>query len=200
MNTVVLILLILVVLMTMSRTEMFTEQFGFSGYTKSKDPITIEDNEINLSEYEESGEDVEVSNDLMQEMVLATNKEVSKKTGLCTYIIETTSVKKYTHTTSRQEIYRCMFMSVKHKGFALGFAVTSDMRIIDGKAIVISLRTQPIDYRPPSDPSIYQKSIIGKEFEDYTEVRQSEIDHVKNGKIIEKVISDPQTMYGKIQI
>ena len=200
MNTIVLILLILIILMTMSRTEMFTEQFGFSGYTKPKDPITIEDNEIDLSEYEESGEDVEVSNDLMQEMVLATNKEVSKKTGLCTYIIETTSVKKYTHTVSSQEIYRCMFMSVKHKGFALGFAVTSDMRITDGKATVISLRTQPIDYRPPSDPSIYQKSIIGKEFEDYTEVRQSEIDLVKNGKIIEKVILDPQTMYGKIQI
>jgi len=179
---------------------MFTEQFGFSGYTKPIEPVLLNDNEIDLSKYMESGGDVEVSNDIMQEMVLATNKEVSKKTGLCTYIIETTSVKKYTHTVSKQEIYRCMFMSVKHKGFALGFAVTSDMRIIDGKATVISLRTQPIDYRPPSDPSIYQKSIIGKEFEDYTEVRQSEIDLVKNGKIIDKVVSDPQTMYGKIQI
>ena len=200
MNTIVLILLILIIVVTMSRTEMFTEQFGFSGYTKPIEPVLLNDNEIDLSKYKESGEDVEVSNDLMQEMVLATNKEVSKKTGLCTYIIETTSVKKYTHTVSNQEIYRCMFMSVKHKGFALGFAVTSDMRIIDGKATVISLRTQPIDYRPPSDPSIYQKSIIGKEFEDYTEVRQSEIDLVKNGKIIDKAISDPQTMYGKIQI
>ena len=200
MNTIVLILLILIILMTMSRTEMFTEQFGFSGYTKPIEPVLLNDNEIDLSKYRESGEDVEVSNDLMQEMVLATNKEVSKKTGLCTYIIETTSVKKYTHTVSNQEIYRCMFMSVKHKGFALGFAVTSDMRITDGKATVISLRTQPIDYRPPSDPSIYQKSIIGKEFEDYTEVRQSEIDIVKNTLIIDKVIPDSQTMYGKDSI
>jgi hypothetical protein len=197
---IVLILLIVIVLITMSRTEMFTEQFGFSGYTKPKDVIILEDTETDLSEYEESGEDVEISNDLMQEMVFATNKEVSKKTGLCTYIIETTSVKKYINKASGQEMYRCMFMAVKHKGFALGFAVTSDMRIIDGKAVVVSLRTQPIEYKPPSDPSIYQKSIKGKEFEDYTEVRQSEIDLVKNGKLIDKAISEPRSMYGKINI
>ena len=200
MNTILLILLILIILMTMSRTEMFTEQFGFSGYTKPKDPITIKDNEIDLSEYEESGEDVEVSNDLMQEMVLATNKEVSKKTGLCTYIIETLAVKKYINKKSNQEIYRCMFMTVKHKGFALGFSVTSDLRIIEGKAVVLNMTTQPIDVKPPSDPSIYQKSIKGKEFEDYTEVRQSEIDLVKNTLIIDKVIPDSQTMYGKDSI
>ena len=75
-----------------------------------------------------------------------------------------------------------------------------DLRIIDNRATVLSVRTQPIDIKPPSDPSIYQKSIKGKEFEDYTEVRQSEIDIVKNTKIIDKVISDPQSMYGKINI
>ena len=200
MNTIVLILLILIILMTMSRTEMFTEQFGFSGYTKPIEPVLLNDNEFDLSEYEESGEELEVSNDLMQEMVLATNKEVSKKTGLCTYIIETLSVKKYTNKNTNQEIYRCMFMTVKHKGFALGFSVTSDLRIIEGKAIVLKVTTQPIDVKPPSDPSIYQKSIKGKEFEDYTEVRQSEIDIVKNTIIIDKVIPDSQAMYGKDSI
>jgi len=179
---------------------MFTEQFGFSGYTKPIEPVLLNDNEFDLSEYEESGEELEVSNDLMQEIVLATNKEVSKKTGLCTYIIETLSVKKYINTKSKQEIYRCMFMSVKHKGFAVGFSVTSDLRIIDGRATVLNVRTQPIDVNPPSDPSIYQKSIKGKEFEDYSEVRRSELDMVNNTKIIDKVISDPQTMYGKINI
>ena len=200
MNTILLILLILIVLMTMSRTEMFTEQFGFSGYTKPIDTLLLNSTDTDLSEYEESGEEIEVSNDLMQEMVLATNKEVSKKTGLCTYIIETLSVKKYINKTSKQEIYRCMFMSVKHKGFSMGFSVTSDLRIIDGRATVLNVRTQPIDVNPPTDPSIYQKSIKGKEFEDYTEVRRSELDMVKNTKIIDKVISDPQSMYGKINI
>lgn len=200
MNTILLILLILIVLMTMSRTEMFTEQFGFSGYTKPMNSVLLKGTDTDLSEYEESGEEIEVSNDLMQEMVLATNKEVSKKTGLCTYIIETLSVKKYINKTSKQEIYRCMFMSVKHKGFSMGFSVTSDLRIIDGRATVLNVRTQPIDVNPPTDPSIYQKSIKGKEFEDYTEVRRSELDMVKNTKIIDKAISDPQTMYGKINI
>ena len=200
MNTVLLILLILIVLMTMSRTEMFTEQFGLSGYTKPMNSVLLKGTDTDLSDYEESGEEIEVSNDLMQEMVLATNKEVSKKTGLCTYIIETLSVKKYINTKSKQEVYRCMFMSVKHKGFAVGFSVTSDLRIIDGRATVLNVRTQPIDVNPPSDPSIYQKSIKGKEFEDYSEVRRSELDMVNNTKIIDKVISDPQTMYGKINI
>ena len=200
MNTILLILLILIVLMTMSRTEMFTEQFGFSGYTKPMNSVLLKGTDTDLSDYEESGEEIDVSNDLMQEMVLATNKEVSKKTGLCTYIIETLSVKKYINTKSKQEIYRCMFMSVKHKGFAVGFSVTSDLRIIDDRATVLNVRTQPIDVNPPSDPSIYQKSIKGKEFEDYSEVRRSELDMVNNTKIIDKVISDPQTMYGKINI
>ena len=200
MNTIVLILLILTVLMIMSRTEMFTEQFGFSGHTKPVKPVLLKGTNTDLSDYEESGEELEVSNDLMQEMVLATNKEVSKKTGLCTYIIETLSVKKYTNKKSNQEIYRCMFMTVKHKGFALGFSVTSDLRIIEGKAVVLNMTTQPIDVKPPSDPSIYQKSIKGKEFEDYTEVRQSEIDIVKNTLIIDKVIPNSQTMYGKDSI
>jgi len=200
MNTILLILLILTVLITMSRTEMFTEQFGFSGYTKPIDTLLLNGTDTDLSDYEESGEEIEVSNDLMQEMVLATNKEVSKKTGLCTYIIETLTVKKYVNKKSNQEIYRCMFMSVKHKGFAVGFSVTSDLRIIDGRATVLNVRTQPIDINPPSDPSIYQKSIKGKEFEDYSEVRRSELDMVKNTKIIDKAISDPRTMYGKINI
>ena len=200
MNTIVLILLILTVLMIMSRTEMFTEQFGFSGHTKPVKDVLLKGTNTDLSDYEESGEELEVSNDLMQEMVLATNKEVSKKTGLCTYIIETLSVKKYTNKKSNQEIYRCMFMTVKHKGFALGFSVTSDLRIIEGKAVVLNMTTQPIDVKPPSDPSIYQKSIKGKEFEDYTEVRQSEIDIVKNTLIIDKVIPNSQTMYGKDSI
>jgi len=46
------------------------------------------------------------------------------------------------------------------------------------------VRTQPIDVKPPTDPSIYQKSIKGKEFEDYTEVRRSELDIVKNTELI----------------
>jgi len=54
MNTILLILLILIVLMTMSRTEMFTEQFGFSGYTKPIKPVLLKGTDTDLSDYEES--------------------------------------------------------------------------------------------------------------------------------------------------
>lgn len=200
MNIVLLILILLMLtLMSMHRTEKFTEKFGMSGYTKPVHYIIINDEEVDLSQYRESEEDIEVSNDLMQKMVLATNKEISKRTGLCTYIIETTSIKKYI-SGSGQDLYKCMFMSVKHKGFALGFSVSADIRITDGEATVVSLRTQPIDSRPPSDPSIYQKTIKGKEFEDYSKVRQSELDIIKTKGLTEKVIPEPRTMYGKIRI
>ena len=196
----VLLLLILIVLFSMSRTEMFTEAFGFSGFSKPIDTIMLNEPEADLSGYKELGEDIELSNDLMQKLVLSVNKEVSKKTGLCTYIIETTSIKKFTNITTKQEIYRCMFMAVKHSGFALGFAVTADIRMDDGTATVLSVRTQPIDVNSPVDPSIYQTNVEGKEFEDYSLVRQSEIDMVRNTKLIDKAISEPQAMYGKIDI
>ena len=93
-----------------------------------------------------------------------------------------------------------MFMAVKHSGFALGFAVTADIRMDDDIAIVLSVRTQPIDVNSPVDPSIYQTNVKGKEFEDYSLVRQSEIDMVRNTTLINKAISEPQAMYGKIDI
>ena len=179
---------------------MFTEAFGFSGFSKPIDTIILNEPEADLSGYKELGEDTELSNDLMQKMVLAVNKVISRKTGLCTYIIETTSIKKFTNITTKQEIYRCMFMAVKHSGFALGFAVTADIRMDDDIAIVLSVRTQPIDVNSPVDPSIYQTNVKGKEFEDYSLVRQSEIDMVRNTTLINKAISEPQAMYGKIDI
>ena len=91
-------------------------------------------------------------------------------------------------------------MAVKHSGFALGFSVAADIRMDDDTAIVLSVRSQPIDVNSPVDPSIYQTNVEGKEFEDYSLVRQSEIELIKNMKLIEKVISEPQTMYGKLDI
>ena len=68
MNTVLLILLILIVLMTMSRTEMFTEQFGFSGYTKPIDTLLLNSTDTDLSDYEESGEEIEISKFLKKQV------------------------------------------------------------------------------------------------------------------------------------
>ena len=45
----VLLLLILIVLFSMSRTEMFTEAFGFSGFSKPIDTIILNEPEADLS-------------------------------------------------------------------------------------------------------------------------------------------------------
>ena len=182
------ILLLVIIVFIMFRTE------------KPNDTIMLDEPEADIKDYVELGEDIEISNDLMQKLVLAVNKEISKKTGLCTYIIETLSIKKFTNVLTKQEIYKCMFMAVKHSGFALGFSVAADIRMDDDTAIVLSVRSQPIDVNSPVDPSIYQTNVEGKEFEDYSLVRQSEIELIKNMKLIEKVISEPQTMYGKLDI
>ena len=69
----------------------------------------------------------------MNEIVLQSNKAISKRTGLCTYIIETTSMKLYKHKTTSGKIFRCMFMVAKYgnKGFDFGFSIVVDVRVIN---------------------------------------------------------------------
>ena len=175
MTNILLILLILLVLITMSRTEMF----GYAGYTKPIDQVVLADPPFDLKEYTEA-DDLSISNDLMQELVLATNKHVANNTGLCTYIIETTSVKKFTHSKNKKEVYRCMFMLMKQHGFSFGFAVTVDIAVNpDGTVQVISARTQPIDVTPPSDTSPFDSDISGQVFTDYDIFDKSELELIK---------------------
>ena len=82
---IVIILLVLVIYLTTSR-ESFTEAFGLSGYTKPIGVVKLDDPRPDLSKYTEV--EVSIDNDNMEEFVLQANKEISKRTGLCTYIIE----------------------------------------------------------------------------------------------------------------
>lgn len=173
----ILLLLILIVLMLVfsSRKEMF----GYAGYKDPVKHVVIDDPSFDTTEYIEAT-DVSVDNDLMQKLVLATNRYVSEKTGLCTYVIETTSLKKYIHKENKKELYRCMFMLMKQHGFAFGFAVTTDVVVNpDGTVTVMSARTQPIDVMPPTDQSPFSSDIEGHEFVDYQKFRQSELDLIK---------------------
>jgi len=77
MNKIVITLLIIFVIYSLTRTEKFT----------NVPPDELNDEEIDLSGYEES--DLSISHDLIQEIILRTNEQISKRTGLCTYIIET---------------------------------------------------------------------------------------------------------------
>ena len=72
-----------------------------------------------------------LTNDLMQEIILQTNKEIYRKTKLCSYIIETVKVKSYIHKENLTPVYRFMFIAVKYGGFPFGFAVSTDIRVLN---------------------------------------------------------------------
>lgn len=168
---IVLLILILLMVLLMSSTK--------EGYSPVKQ-VTIDDPLFDTTEYIEAI-DVSVNNDLMEKLVLATNKYVAQKTGLCTYVIETTSLKKYVHKENKKELYRCMFMLMKQHGFTFGFAVTVDINVNpDGTVQVLSARTQPINVKPPTDQTPFTSDIEGHEFTDYVRFRESELELIKN--------------------
>lgn len=176
MIAVVLLLIVLMLMLMSSRKEMF----GYAGYKDPVKQVVIDDPSFDTTEYTEST-DVSVDNTLMEKLVLATNAYVSDKTGLCTYVIETTSLKKYVHKENKKELYRCMFMLMKQHGFTFGFAVTVDVNVNpDGTVKVLSARTQPINVNPPTDVTPFTSDVEGQEFPSYERFRQSELDMLKN--------------------
>jgi len=157
------ILLVIVLLLTTNR-EPFTEIFGKSGYTQPVGRIRFDDTKPNISDFTQAEADID--NDMMQEFVLQTNKEISKRTGLCTYIIETTGLKKF--VKEDKTIYECKFMTVKNNGFAFGFSVVSYFE--NGK--IISLRTQPLEVESASGIAPFVDSVSGKDFVNYDLVKE----------------------------
>lgn len=175
MIAILLILIVLMVLLMSSRKEMF----GYAGYKDPVKQVIIDDPSFDTTEYIEAT-DVSVNNDLIEKIVLATNEYVSAKTGLCTYVIETTSLKKYIHKENKKELYRCMFMLMKQHGFTFGFAVTVDVNVNpDGTVKVLSARTQPINVNPPTDQSPFVSDVEGHEFTEYERFRESELELLK---------------------
>eukprot|EP00919_Chromeraceae_sp_WS-2016_P001395 GHVR01003469.1.p1 GENE.GHVR01003469.1~~GHVR01003469.1.p1 ORF type:complete len:184 (-),score=15.95 GHVR01003469.1:336-887(-) len=176
-----LIITLLVVVLLLTRREPFTEAFGFSGYKKPVGTIRFDDARPDMSLYTQA--EAKVSNDMMQEFIMLTNKEISKRTGLCTYIIETTAVKKY---TGPKTMYECAFMVVKNNGFAFGFSVTAMFEVEGEETRLVSLRSQPLDVETPQDITPYTEGSEGKEFIDYNLVKEkavptsSEFESTKN--------------------
>jgi len=123
MNKIVIILLIVFVIYSLTRTEKFT----------NIPPDELNDKDIDLSGYEIS--DLSITHDLIQEIILRTNEQISKRTGLCTYIIETIKSEMYENKDPENpgKICKCMFMVVKYGkgGFDFGFAVSAIIRIIN---------------------------------------------------------------------
>jgi hypothetical protein len=178
------IILIAIVLLLTVRREPFTEVFGFSGYKKPVGSIRLDDAKPDLNGYSQA--EANIDNDLMQEFVLQANKEISKRTGVCTYIIETTAVKRYINDKNDKEIYECMFMVVKNSGFAYGFSVVASFEVVDGIATLMSLRSQPLDVQTVSDVTPFTESRGGQNFVKYELVKEaavptrSELEMAKN--------------------
>lgn len=61
--------------------------------------------------------------------------------------------------------------------------------------MVHSIRTQPLDYNYPQDPAIYTNNFGVEKYDDYTKVRQSEINFIKGKKFKEKEIMSSNDMY-----
>lgn len=177
-----LILILLVIVIMLTRREPFTESFGLSGYTKPTGFIQLDDPRPDLTGYSQA--EAKVNNDLMQEFVLLANKEIEKRTGLCTYIIETTKVTMYSGVG--KNIYECMFMAVKNSGFAYGVSVVASFEVKDSNVQLISLRTQPLGVQTPVDVSPYTEGASGKEFIDYRLVKETavpKLSELENAKI-----------------
>ena len=175
------ILLVIVLLLTTNR-EPFTEVFGFSGYKKPVGSVRFDDASPDLSGYSQAEADID--NNMMEEFVLQANQEISKRTGLCTYIIETTAVKKF--VGDGKSIYECMFMTVKNNGFAFGFSVVATFEVVNGTVKLLSLRSQPLDVQTVSDVSPFVESRGGQDFVKYELVKekavptQGELEMAKN--------------------
>jgi len=182
MNYLLILILTLVVLILTTNHEKFSETFGLSGYTKPRDSVKLDDPRPDLSGYKEV--EASIDNDMMEEFVLKANKEISKRTGLCTYIIETTSVKHY--KGDKKEIYECMFMTMKNGGFSYGFSVVASYEVENGKIRIISLRTQPLGVQAPQNIKPFTEGSEGKEFIKYELVKEvvmpksTEFESVKN--------------------
>lgn len=143
MNYLVAFLLLVVVYMLTNENE----SYGFSGYTVPRE-TQLMDPFPNLIGFEEVKNDATA--DLMESVVLLTNKEIHKRTGISNYIIETTSMKKYRKQKEEPAtVYECRFMTVKKNGFSFGFSVVVWFIVEEQKPIrLLAIRSQPIGFNP----------------------------------------------------
>ncbi len=133
MNYILIFALSLIVIFMINTRETFKSQ------------RTLYDDRPDLSKYTES--EASVNNDMIQEFILKANAEISKRMGVCTYIIETNAVKKY--VGEENDIYECMFMAIKNSGFAYGFSIVASFKVENNKISLIAIRSQPMNIHLP---------------------------------------------------
>jgi len=179
---IVIAILVVLVILSIAKGGKITKTFGLSGYKKPANYLKLNDPRPDLSGY--SLVEGNVDNDMMEKFVIGTNKELYKRLGFSTYIIETQSIKVY--QSSQSSLYECTFTTVRNGGFAFGFVVVATFEVVGSKTKLVSLRSQPMNDQSPSDVKVYTKGSAGKEFLDYKLVKESaipnisELDSIKN--------------------
>lgn len=118
----------------------------------------------------------EVNHDVMQDIVLTTNKYLNENTDLCTYIIETLSVEMFKHTKNNQIKYICKFMVMSKSPFPYGFSV--DVELVSVPTMKVTDLKMNIDDKLEKPEYINNNS--GHEFTDYEKIKSSELEIVKN--------------------
>ena len=182
---IVIGVLLMLLILTMIRRENFTDTFGFSGYKKPVDYVKLNDPRPDLSGF--SKIEAKIDHDVMEELVIKTNKELNKRLGISTYIIETQSVDVYEDTVG--QLYKATFMVIRNDGFSFGFAVTS-IFTVDGKKLKLkSLHSQPLSDQAPENVKVYTKGSRGKEFVDYKLVKESAVPNVSELDLIKNKLS-----------
>ena len=191
MNYLVAFLLLVVVYVLTNENE----SYGFAGYTTPRE-TQLMDPFPNMNGFQEVKNDATA--DLMESVVLLTNKEIHKRTGISNYIIETTSMKKFQHEKEPAKVYECRFMTVKKNGFSFGFSVVVWFIVQDQEPIrLMAIRSQPIGFQPSDQPT--EKS-MAKEFLDYKIVKEN---HVPNRGDFDASMSnfrDPNAQFDRVYI
>lgn len=76
-----------------------------------------------------------------------------------------------------------MFMLMKQHGFAFGFSVSVDIKVIPGGTVeVLSARSQPINVTPPTTILPYINNVEGHEYVDYETIKSGELKLIKNNR------------------
>ena len=80
-------------------------------------------------------------------------------------------------------------MVIRNDGFSFGFAVTA-IFTVDGKKLKLkSLHSQPLSDQAPENVKVYTKGSRGKEFVDYTIVKESAVPNVRELDLIKNKLS-----------
>lgn len=195
MNYLLAFILLVVVFILTNENEHY-DLFGFSGYTVPRE-TQLMDPFPNLSGYEQVKNDANA--DVMERVVLLTNKEIHDRTGISNYIIETTSMKKFVKETAT--IYECQFMTVKKNGFSFGFSVVVWFISEEKKPLkLMAIRSQPIGFQNPNQTLGFTEKTMGKDFVDYKLIRENHILDKSDFDMSMSVFRDPNAEIARAYI